>query len=211
MAQKDSTKTQAASTENAGPVNLDLLEGEDMLKAQALFDAELEKLAETFETEQTGFAPYWVAGVGKMFYAQVLYLDQRDPEFPRYVCKALSPLVCQRGATDDATQLFVKKGELFTTSVWSGLELYKFFDLGVLVKCIKERKLAGNDASNGVKRKFYDWTTKVASKDKPVLDKRRDEDFKSLQMSRTRVAQLHAAGRVRSLDDETSKETADVL
>jgi len=75
----------------------------------------------TWEEEQVGFAPYWNPEEGKFFVGTVVARDERDPEFLRYLIKAVVDTVCKRGPVDEAEEILVRKGEFFSISVYHAL------------------------------------------------------------------------------------------
>ncbi len=93
-----------------------------------------------FVEEQISFPPYWTAEVGKWFYAMPVDTDTRDPQFGRYVCQAMSDLMCSTGPKDDRNDVLVRKGDFFTTSMYTGLPLDKYIGTGVFVKCTGTRE-----------------------------------------------------------------------
>jgi hypothetical protein len=93
-----------------------------------------------YEEEKLDLPPYWVTDVGKSFAARVLDLDDRDPDFPRYVLEAMAPIECQSGPRDEAEDVRVEIGDYFTCSTYAGLPLERYIGCRVLVKCVDTRK-----------------------------------------------------------------------
>jgi hypothetical protein len=152
--------------------------------AQSFDDAIASRVA-GWEQEQVGFPPYWKAGMGKRLLGRIAMLDNRDPEFRRYVIEASVPMVCQRGPAHDAEPVSVAPGEFFTMSAYAALPLDTFFGIEVLLEVISERKLPGNEMSKGVPRDIFDWKVLVSPADKKMLRARRQEETAALQIART--------------------------
>jgi hypothetical protein len=100
-----------------------------------------------WEEEQLAFPPYLNMEPpsgdfkGSWFHALVITLDDRDPQFPRYVLQAATPLHCLQGKKEEQVDVLVKSGEFFTVSTYSGLPLERYVGVHVLVKCIGTRKV----------------------------------------------------------------------
>lgn len=75
--------------------------------------------SEYSEEQALGFPAYWKGSVGRKFVAQVIHLDDSDPEFQRWVFLAQHDTVCARGPVDEAEEVIVKKGEYFSTSAYA--------------------------------------------------------------------------------------------
>lgn len=93
---------------------------EDSLKSLE----DLQKLFDSYEKEQTGFAPYWNPEPGKMFAGRVVGRDATNPEFVRYLIQAGIDTDCMRGSKlkETDTPETVKKGDAFTISVYHALK-----------------------------------------------------------------------------------------
>ena len=94
------------------------------------------------EEEFSSFPPYWKAAVGEQIDVIVEALDQRDPEFPRYVFRSAQeqPIECFRGDKSSKTSVSIQKGELFTSSVYAGLNgISEYAGLEVRIKCTDTR------------------------------------------------------------------------
>lgn len=76
--------------------------------------------AEELTQEEVGFAPYWNPEKGASVYAAVEQMDQADPEFPRFLMRALENVKCQRGSEEKGTleDVTVQAGEVFSMSVY---------------------------------------------------------------------------------------------
>jgi len=119
-----------------------------------------------FEEEQLAFPPYWEAGEGKWFYGMVVALDDRDPQFQRYVLQAEMPVTCaqgkKKGRDGDYHEVQVGKDEFFTLSCYGGLPLDRYIGYRVLVKCTGTRDV-------GQPQPMYTFSLKVSPEDKKLL------------------------------------------
>jgi hypothetical protein len=95
-----------------------------------------------FVKEKTGYPPYWQPAENQGFCGTVLRLDDKDPEFCRFVIRAAADILCYQGPTDNADEVLVHQGEEFSCSVYAVLPLEKYFGCQVLVVCKGKRKLA---------------------------------------------------------------------
>ena len=87
-----------------------------------------------WEEEQISFPPYWnPAAIGNSFRGIPQGLDNRDPDFPRFVLLATVPIKCEQGPRDDVEEVTVQPGELFTTSVYAALPLDRYIGWEVWV------------------------------------------------------------------------------
>jgi hypothetical protein len=75
----------------------------------------------SWDTQETGFAPYWSPDVGKYFMGSPVTRDERDPGFVRYVLVAACDLECARGPVAGAETVLVKRGEFFTVGAYHTL------------------------------------------------------------------------------------------
>lgn len=83
--------------------------------------------ARDWEKEETGFAPYWTPGEGKVFFGRVTGRDERDPDFVRYSIQLeQDSLECHTGPKEDQTPITVRKGDTFNVSVY--VQLDKLFN-----------------------------------------------------------------------------------
>lgn len=74
-------------------------------------------------TTINNFPPYWKPEEGKSFYAAPVGKDYRDPKFPRVVWKALEPIECFTGASDNQENVTVERGGLFTSSEYGSMRV----------------------------------------------------------------------------------------
>jgi len=97
-----------------------------------------------WETEQTGFPPYWSPEEGKMFKGKVIGYDpdtENDGAFPRFTILATAPAQCARGPADDQVEALVNSGELFNVSSYVQLPLENYMGFEVLVKAKTQRDI----------------------------------------------------------------------
>ena len=69
------------------------------------------------------FPPYWNAEEGKSFYAIPVGKDYRDDKFRRVIWKALEPVECHTGPSDDQENVTVEPGALFSTSEYGSMRV----------------------------------------------------------------------------------------
>lgn len=102
-----------------------------------------------WQERQVGFSPFWRPEAKQWFFGQVIDLDDRDPEFVRYLCVAGMDLDCYTGSEEAGTLKPVKvhKGDTFTISVYSQLkeefDLYLAADFPVPVRVEALEKIKG--------------------------------------------------------------------
>ena len=114
-----------------------------------------------------------------------MLLDERDPEFRRYVVEATDEILCAKGPAEGADTILVLPGELFTVNDYSALPLERYFGWEVIAIADKKRKLAASvkpDAKDYQKRSrdLWDWRVKVPPELKALLKSQRDESAKML-------------------------------
>ena len=137
-----------------------------------------------WEEGSTGFPPYWNPGEGKSFRARFLLIDNRDPNFIRYVCinTGKFPLLCATGPAEDAEPVFVQPGEQFTISDYAGLPLvYLLGEESTFMS--KEKKKVVSDP----KKTVWIWKWKASPK------------VKQMVMDRKNAMALKAAERMKEL------------
>lgn len=141
---------------------------------EALEDEDFD-IDSAFTDEQVGLPPYWNPEVGRKFKATVCTIDDKDPEFNRFVLRAAHAVRCQRGPAKDAETLLVQKGQYFTCSVYAALPLQRFIGFEVIVICVKLRE--------GVTKEGFDvWEFRVLT----------DEETKKQLESRRSIQQADA-------------------
>lgn len=142
----------------------------------------LMKAPEGFEDEQVGLPPYWGPDEEKMeqkipqgFYARVIGLDNADEDFKRVILQAGADILCHRGPRDDAEEVLVKKGDYFTCSAYAGLPLHRYIGIPVYVLAKSKRKISGG-------RTVWEWSLKVPTAAKPLLQRRREAEAAAARM-----------------------------
>lgn len=154
-------------------------------------------IPEGWENEQIGFPPYFnptmkedekgktIPGTGNYFLAIPIDLDERNPEFKRYVLEAVQAIECKKGPADDAELITVQPGEFFTCSVYAALPLEDYFGYPIFVRPVRKRKLAANE-ENPQKRDLWDFELKVSPETKKLLKQRRQQEADMLREKRER-------------------------
>lgn len=135
---------------------------------EAIEDEDFDIDEALYSDEQVGLPPYWNPEVGRKFKATVCAIDDKDPEFNRFVLRASHAVRCQRGPAKDAETLLVTKGQYFTCSVYAALPLQRFIGFEVIVICVKLRE--------GVTKEGFDvWEFRVLTDEatKKQLEERR--------------------------------------
>lgn len=154
--------------------------------AMTEFEKLIAEQLQTWEKVETGFAPYYKPVVGEGFFAKVCVLDARDPKFVRYVLQCTKmPIKCARGPVDGAEEVIVNPGDFFTLGEYASLELAEFFDIEVAILCKSQRKLPGNEESNGVVRKMFEFEVKCSPEDNKKLKARKAEEMQLFMARRT--------------------------
>lgn len=171
---------------------------DDVKKVDAAGAPVIENAApEGWENEQIGFPPYWnpsmkldekgktIPETGNSFLGIPIDLDERNPDFPRYVIEAIRPIICKKGPAEDAEEILVKPGEFFTCSNYAALPLKEYFGYEVWVAPSRKRKLAANE-ENPQKRDLWDFDLKVSPKTKLLLKQRRAQEATALREKQER-------------------------
>jgi hypothetical protein len=72
-----------------------------------------------------GFPPYYNPTPGEEIYLEALYVDERDPEFVRFVCRALAPVMCATGSKKNGKDepVEVLPGDRFCVSNYVSLPI----------------------------------------------------------------------------------------
>jgi hypothetical protein len=121
-----------------------------------------------FKDEQLRFPPYWTADVGKKFYAMMVDVDTRDPEFHRFVLQALHSLPCATGGKNAREDVVVENGDFFSMSVYAALPLDRYVGMKVLVE------VTGTQPT-GQPQDMYVFKLKISEADKLLLTQERKE------------------------------------
>jgi len=117
--------------------------------------------------EPTGFPPYWTPEEhAANFRAVPIMLDLRDIEFPRYVLRATTPVVCSKGPSDNQEEITVAPGELFTCSAYASLRLDQYLGHEVMVFSTEKRSLKGG-------KSLWQFRVFVAPQTRRLLDAER--------------------------------------
>lgn len=144
-----------------------------------------------YEKDQVGFPPYWKpVDTGDWFRGKVLMLDDRDPDFPRYVIEATQEFYAYKGTALDAEPILVLPGELYTINSYSSLPLERYYgNWDIVGRTVRKRKLAAStkeDAQDYQKRPrdLWDWEVMIPKELKQLLKSQREEESKMLAAAR---------------------------
>lgn len=121
-----------------------------------------------WDEEPTGFPPYWTPVEGRKILARPIAKDENDPDFPRYVLVAGAPVPCEQGSADEKKPVTVKKGELFTCSVYGGLPLDRYMGVEVGIVCRGKKAIPGG-------KSLWVFQLFVSPDQKKVLEAKRAE------------------------------------
>jgi hypothetical protein len=163
MAKKNGTKSPVVEDET---LNAAALEG---FEDEAFDDSGTEE-------EQIGFPPYWTPSEGRKLKVRVTALDQRDPEFVRWIVQATHKVACQSGPADESEPRLVQAGEFFSMSMYAGLPLQRYIGEEVVITCKEERDIAGG-------KTFWVWSVKVTPEVKARVAARLAERAQLLNQS----------------------------
>lgn len=150
--------------------------------------------------EQISFPPYWKPELGMGWRGTVLYRDERDPTFHRYIIESSIAMDCRSGPVDDGVIITIEPGMNFSIGCYAALPLERFFGLEVAVIAVGSRKLPPNEASEGKPRDLWEFRTLVSPDVKQLLASRRKEDLAYLK-----EAQMMAG---RKMMEELAKSSA---
>lgn len=143
----------------------------------------LQKLFDSYEREQTGFAPYWEPKPGAMFAGRVIGRDATDPDFVRYLIQAGVDTPCKRGSKIKETteEVVVPKGDSFTISVYYALK-DKFDDYLVsgrmpfiICKAVKEVPTSKSGQT------VWTWDLRLSPEDKKAMTEWRAKQIRGDQ------------------------------
>jgi hypothetical protein len=146
-----------------------------------------------WNTEQVGFPPYFsIEKDGDSFTGKLLYLDETDLSFPRYVFEAIASTPCYRGAKATGQEkVTVESGQMFSVSEYTGIarnRMAVFVGLVIKVTRIRERSLPVSKGE--APRTFIDFDVKSLTKDKPKIEARRAK----MMMAKKQIAQQLPSG-----------------
>lgn len=134
-------------------------------------------LSQFSEREQTGFAPYFFVNEedipSSQFVARVVGLDTRPADFARYLFQASHATECHEGPQKEGKQVQVKPGEIFSLSVFHGLDerlreyLDCAFDTGKFIE-LHLKALEKRDTKKAG-QKVWKWEISVKPDTKKML------------------------------------------
>ena len=137
---------------------------------------------EGHEEEQVSFPPYWKPAALTGFRATVLYRDDRDPNFQRYVLQSATKLDCRIGEVRDGEIVTIQPGQNFSMGVYAALPLHLYFGLEVTVACMNERPLRPDPVTNDP-RSMWTFRMFLSPEVRKLLASTRQEDIKALQQA----------------------------
>jgi hypothetical protein len=146
-----------------------------------------------WNTEQVGFPPYFsVENDGDSFTGKLMYLDETDPSFPRYVFQCVGkPILCHRGSkTTGQEDVMVEPGQMFSASEYAGIARNRMaVFVGFVIKVTRIRSRSLPVPKGEPPRTFIDFDVKSLAKDKPQIDARRVR----MMMAKKQSVQLSAS------------------
>ena len=146
-----------------------------------------------WETEQTGFDPYWTPAEGKFFFGHPVSRDDSDPDFVRYRFKSLMTLQCHTGPKEEQEPVTVKPGEYFSVSVYYALDpkFNEYMESGLFpairVEAIKEVKTKKPGQT------CWKFDLKISPDDRKRIDSYRKEKAQLMAEKRAERAALQEA------------------
>jgi len=169
---------------------------------------DLEIDASQYSKDQVGFPPYWKpVDVGDWFRGKVLMLDDRDPDFPRYVIEATQNFYAYKGTALDAEPILIESGELYTINNYSSLPLERYYgNWDIVGRTVRKRKLAAStkeDAEDYQKRPrdLWDWEVIIPNELKALLRSQRESEARTLAAARD-AARKAAIEKMASADPD---------
>jgi hypothetical protein len=139
-----------------------------------------------FKNEQLRFPPYWTADVGKKFYAMMVDVDTRDPEFHRFVLQALHPIPCATGGKNSKEDVVVENGDFFSMSVYAALPLDRYIGMKVLIEVTGTQDV-------GQPQEMYVFNLKISEADKLLLTQERKDRVTKAMAAYRESKKLQAA------------------
>ena len=138
--------------------------------------------------QQLGFAPYFNPTPGAKFVATPIEIDDKDPDFVRYVFIAEHAMECQQGPKEDAEPVLVEAGGQFTMAAYASLSMVFEDYLGL--KCrvtVKDKiKIADN-------KTLWRFTLAVSQEDNARLMAQKQANSKARAIkAREKAAELKA-------------------
>ena len=181
------------------------MEEEEML-AKAMDEFEASLGGEWVEDTQVGLPPYWKPrsengpAIGQSFCGIPMMIDDKDKNFIRYVIQATRTMKCWKGPVDNAEEVIIHAGDLFTVSNYSGLNLDKYFGFEIAAIVVSDEQLAPTEEI--AVRNFYRWKVKVPLATMKQLQEIRREE--------TELLRLEVQNQARRRLLERKKEIAEI-
>ena len=143
---------------------------------------------EDWVEQQLGFAPYYNPKIGDTFVATPVEIDDKDPEFNRFVFVAGMIMECARGPKDDAEPVTVNDGEQFTMGAYAMLApLFEdYLGMKCRVTVVDQIKIADG------KRTLYRFKLAVSPSDNKLIAERKAARTKA-KLAARRDEKQHAA------------------
>ncbi len=165
--------------------NVGSTQTEDNLKGNPEYDAQmaatLELLVPAGYTEvNLTFPPYWKPTIGQGFRATVLYRDEREESFPRYVLQSATKLDCRKGPVDDGEIITIQQGMNFSIGVYASLPLERFFGLELVAIATGMQRLPANK-NRDIPYDMWQFRTMVNPEVMKKITSNREEDVRFLQ------------------------------
>lgn len=164
--------------------------GSDTQSAEALagnpvYDEQLKAamallVPENYREVVLTFPPYWKPEINTGFRATVLYRDERDASFPRYVLQTAVQLDCRRGPVDDGEIITIQPGMNFSVGVYASLPLERFFGLELTAIAVGRQKLPINKTRD-VPYDMWQFRTFVNPEVEKRINSNKEEDIRFLQ------------------------------
>ena len=126
------------------------------------------------------FPPYWKPEVNTGFRGTVLYRDERDPSFARYIVQSAVTLDCRRGPVDDGEIVTIQPGMNFSIGVYASLPLERFFGLELTAIAVGKQKLPINK-NRDIAYDMWQFRTFLVPEVEKRINSNREEDIRFLQ------------------------------
>jgi hypothetical protein len=120
-----------------------------------------------------GFAPYFSPSEGGKFKGRLIDVDDRDPDFIRYMFVAETEMECFSGPSDDAETVIVHPGEPFNVSGYAQVPFEQYGGMSMIVTFKKKipTKTAG--------RKVWVLGLQLKQEDYEILQARRRDSMET--------------------------------
>jgi hypothetical protein len=102
---------------------------------------ELLKNTENWVEQKLGFDPYYTPKQGDVFFATPADIDDKDPEFVRFIFLAEHDMQCARGPKKDAEPVTVAKNDTFSMGAYASLTKVFTDYVGMLCKITVGEKI----------------------------------------------------------------------